>query len=261
MSTRASPRVELARRDPRREARILLRPNDDRTDQPQRRAHPGEQPEHHDRPEHREAVGISALGLDLGTLRLARLLSIQLLGQDPERGAQPLHRRRDRPIVVARPLRGGEERSRVGEGDELAPAGLEAPGHDAVLRRVRAGQDADVVQAPGDLGEHLLSQLRVEADDGGANDLVDETQRHLLGLLESDRERSDRLCAREVVVDGIESLLHLHHAPAAHPGDGEERRDDQRQQREELPCDGHSDRGGRSGSRVHGRFIVRLARA
>jgi hypothetical protein len=42
-------------------------------------------------------------------------------------------------------------------------------------------------------GEHLLSQLRVEADDGGAIDLIDETRRHLLGL-SSATERDPIAC-------------------------------------------------------------------
>ncbi len=227
MSARPGPRVELAARDPRGKPRILLRPDDDRTDQPQRHAHPGEQPERHDRPEHRDAVRVGAFGLPSRRLRLLHLLGLQLLGQDPERGAQPRHGRRDRSVVVARPLGGSEERARVRHGDELTPTGLEASGHDAVRRRLGAGQDAHVVQAGGDLREHVLTQLRVQADERGVIGLADEAQRQLLGLLEGNRERPDRSRAREVVlVDGVESLLHLDHAPASHPGDDDQGRDD-----------------------------------
>jgi len=241
VAARTRPRVELTGRDPRREPRVFLDPDDHGTDQPQRHADAGDQSDRDDRPEHGQAVGMGLLCLLLGILRLPQLLSGELVGQDPERCAQPLHGGRSRRILVARSTRGREEPARIGEGDELTPCGLEAASHEAVLRRARAGHPAHLVQASRDLGEQVLPQLRTKADDGVLIDIADQSQRQLFGLLEGDRERPDRSRAREVVlVDVVESRLHLHHAPAAQPVDGEEGRDDQRQEHEELPRDRHS---------------------
>ena len=234
VSARPDPRVELAGRDPHGEPRILLRPDDDRTDQPQCRAHPGEQPERHDRPEHREAVRVGSFGLPFRLLRLLNLLGLQLLGQDPERGAQPRHGRRDRSIVVARALGGSEERARVRQGDELTPIGQEASGHDAARRRLGAGEDPHVVQAVGDLREHVLAQPRVEADERGVIG-----PRRGAGTAPRPPRGQPRATRSLACWRGCPRRRHRvapssPHAPAFHPGNGEQRRDDQRQQRENF---------------------------